>query len=200
MQKGYGPVRGGLPLFIPTSTPVTSTTPFVVSSLRRLNGFAGPSLVDAFVLTQAERALFGALNRRGVPFLIIGISAAALEGAPLATQYLDAWFERAHDDERIRLAAADAGGFWISGFGMQPPAFGGDGLERVDVVLTADGLDPFDVEYAHAVQHEIEGVALHILPLDRVIASKRATNRAKDAAQLPALEATLLARRERPAD
>lgn len=152
--------------------------------------------MDDFALTPAERALFEALNRRGVPFLIIGIGAAALEGAPLATQDLDLWFERVHDDERIRLAAADAGGFWISGFGSQPPAFGGAGLERIDVVLTAHGLEPFPAEYAGAVLREVDGVSLHVLPLDRVIASKRATNRVKDLAQLPALEATLLARRE----
>jgi hypothetical protein len=155
--------------------------------------------VDDFALASAERALFQALNRHGVPFLIIGMGAAVLEGAPIATQDLDVWFERA-DDERIKQAAADAGGFWISGFGMQPPAFGGEGLQRVDVVLTAHGLDSFTAEYARALQREVDGVVLRVLPLDRVIASKRATNRVKDAAQLPALEATLLAKNERPQD
>lgn len=43
------------------------------------------------------------------------------------------------------------------------------------------------------IEGEVDGVVLRILPLDRVIASKRATHRAKDLAQLPALEATLLA-------
>lgn len=153
--------------------------------------------MDDFALTPAERALFDALNRRGVPFILIGMGAAVLEGAPIATQDLDVWFARI-DDEGIRLAANDAGGFWISGFGMQPPAFGGDGLARIDVVLTAHGLEPFAVEYARAIAREIEGVTLRVLPLDRVIASKRATGRAKDAAQLPALEATLLARSSPP--
>ena len=153
--------------------------------------------MENFVLTPAERALFHALNQRGVSFLIIDISAAVLEGAPLATQDLDLWFDRV-DDERIRLAAADAGGFWISGFGMQPPAFGGDGLERVDVVLTAHGLDSFAVEHARAPAREVDGITLRFLALDRVIASKRALNRPKDAAQLPALEATLAARHEPP--
>lgn len=153
--------------------------------------------MDDFALTPAERALFDALNRRDVPFIIIGMGAAVLEGAPIATQDLDIWFERA-DDDRIKLAAADAGGFWISGFGQQPPAFGGAGLQRIDVVLTAHGLDSFAIEYARTIQRSIEGVTLRVLPLERVIASKRATNRLKDAAQLPALEATLLARRTPP--
>ncbi len=156
--------------------------------------------MDDFALTRAERALFQALHRRGVPFLVVGIGAAALQGAPLVTQDLDVWFERVHDDERIRLAAADAGGFWISGFGSQPPAFGGSGLERIDVVLTVHGLEPFAAEYARAIRREIDGVPLQVLPLDRVIMSKRALNRVKDAAQLPALEATLLARDRSDAD
>jgi len=82
--------------------------------------------VEDFALTPAERALFEALNARRVPFLLIGMGAAVLEGAPVATQDLDIWFE-AIADERIRAAAQDAGGFWISGFGMQPPSFGGSG-------------------------------------------------------------------------
>jgi len=34
---------------------------------------------------------------------------------------------------------------------VQPPAFGGDGLDRLDVVLTLHGLDVFADEYARAV-------------------------------------------------
>jgi len=150
--------------------------------------------VEDFALTPAERRLFDALAARGVRFLLVGLGAAVLEGAPVSTQDLDIWPERI-DDPRLALAAQDAGGFWISGFGAQPPAFGGAGFERLDVVLTAHGLEPFDAEYAAAVEREIEGVRFRVLPLERVLASKRASNRPKDLAALPALEATLLARR-----
>lgn len=151
--------------------------------------------VDDFALTLAERHLFQALNDRGVRFLLVGLGAALLEGAPVATQDLDIWFED-KADARIPEAARDAGAFWISGFGMQPPAFGGEGFGRVDVVLTAHGLEPFPIEYERAIRRDIEGVSLRVLPLERVIVSKRATNRPKDLAQLPALEATLLAREQ----
>jgi hypothetical protein len=151
--------------------------------------------VDDFVLTPAERALLNGLNERGVRFLIVGLGAAVLEGAPLATQDVDLWLEGL--DDRVEAAAQAAGGFWVSGLGVQPPAFGGDGLERLDVVLTSHGLESFDAEYAGSVAREIDGVAVRVLPLARVIASKRATNRLKDQAALPALEATLLAKRSR---
>jgi len=85
--------------------------------------------VDAWALTEAERALFGALEQRGVRFLVVGLGAALLEGAAVATQDLDLWFHDA-DPTALREAANDAGGFWISGFGMQPAAFGGKGLDR----------------------------------------------------------------------
>lgn len=148
--------------------------------------------MDDFALTPAERRLFRALQERGVRFLIIGLSAAVLEGAPVATQDIDLWFECL--DDRVAAAATDAKGFWVSGFGQQPPAFGGEGLDRIDVVLTAHGLADFATEYGAAVIRNVDGIPLHVLPLERVIASKRQTNRPKDLAALPALEATIAAR------
>jgi hypothetical protein len=174
----------------------TCTTHFAASNWIRPSGFAVGYHVDDFALAPAERRLFEALDHHQVRFIVLGMGAALLEGAPVATQDLDIWFERV-DDERIRQAAVDAGGFWISGFGMQPPAFGGEGLERIDIVLTAHGLDSFAREYEHTITHTIDGVMLRVLPLERIIATKRATARAKDMAQLPALEATLAARRDK---
>ena len=181
---------------IPNTTQPTCTTRCAASRSAPPSGFAPDCNVDDFALTPAERALLLALNDRGVRYLVVGLGAAVLEGAPVATQDLDIWLEQV-DDPRVASAARAAGGFWISGFGLQPPAFGGQGLERLDVVLTAHGLDTFDVEYANAIPREIESVALRVLSLPRVIASKRATNRPKDRAALPALEATLAARESR---
>jgi hypothetical protein len=170
-----------------------SITRFAVWNSIFPSAFAEACPVEDFALTPAERQLFLALNSRGVRFILLGMGAALLEGAPVATQDLDLWFERV-DDEGVRLAARDAGGFWISGFGAQPPAFGGNGLDRIDVVLTAHGLDGFEAEYGRSLVRSVEGVEFHVLPLERIIASKRVTKRAKDMAQLPILEATLLAR------
>ncbi len=169
---------------------------FAASSSIRPSASAVAFPVDAFALTPAERELFRAFNRRGIRYILLGMGAALLEGAPVATQDLHVWIDHT-EGESIRQAAEDAGGFWISGFGLQPPAFGGAGLDRIDVVLTAHGLDAFAVEYERSLTRDVEGVSLRILPLERIIASKRAINRVKDLAQLPALEATLLARTDR---
>ena len=148
------------------------------------------------VLTSAERALFEALAELEVRCLIVGMGAALIEGAPGTTQDLDLWFGPI-DPEQLREAARRAGGFYTAGFGVQPPALGGEGLDRVDVVLTASGLDSFDREFANARDYELDGVRVKVLPLERVIASKRAAKRPKDTAQIPMLEAALAARNAR---
>ncbi len=148
------------------------------------------------ILTSAERALLEALNALGVRFLIVGMGAALLEGAPGTTQDIDLWFG-AIDAERLREAAHKAGGLYTPGFGLQPPALGGEGLDRVDVVLTASGLDTFEIEFTRARDYDLDGVPVKVLPLERVIVSKRAAKRLKDAAQIPMLEAALAARKAR---
>ena len=151
------------------------------------------------VLTSAERALLEALNALGVRYLLVGMGAALIEGAPGTTQDIDLWFDRI-DEGQLREAAHRAGGLYTSGFGSQPPAVGGEGLDRVDLVLTASGLERFEKEFRNARDYDVDGVRIRVLPLDRVIVSKRAAKRAKDSAQLPMLEAALVARRARAGD
>jgi hypothetical protein len=146
------------------------------------------------VLTPAERALLEALNALGVQYLIVGMGAEVIEGAPGTTQDLDLWFGRL-DGEQLSEAARRAGGVYTSGFGLQPPAVGGEGLDRVDIVLTASGLESFEREFMRGREYVLDGVRVKVLPLDRVIASKRAAQRPKDTAQLPMLEAALEALR-----
>ncbi len=139
---------------------------------------------DAASLTEGERAFLGALSELGVEFLLVGMSAALLQGARGATENIDLWF-RNLDDPRIGEAARRAGGFW--GTRAAPPLLGGMG-ERFDVVMTMSGLPDFAQEYQAATELTLDGVALRVLPLDRIIASKHAANRTKDKAVLPALE------------
>lgn len=150
--------------------------------------------MSEFVLTPAERALFEALDLLRVRYLLVGMGAALIEGAHGTTQDLGVWFGSI-DSEKVAEAARRAGGFYTSGLGLHPPGIGGEGLDRVDVVLTAAGLDSFDEEYAQAREYDLQDIRVKLLPLDRIIVSKRAANRPKDAAQMPLLEAALAARR-----
>ncbi len=149
-------------------------------------------------LEPGERAFLAALDELGVRYLIVGASAAVLQGAPLVTQDIDLWFED-RSDGRLHEAAKRAGGAFVPGnFGMMPPQLGGGAIgDRLDVVTKPEGLDTFAAEYGGAVAVEVDGLRVLVLPLERIIASKRAAGRAKDLAVLPALEATLAVRREK---
>lgn len=121
------------------------------------------------------------------------MSAALLQGARGATENVDLWFEDVQD-ERIARAVRAAGGIWVSGsFGMAPPRIGGDALgDRFDVVTHMSGLSDFATEFA-GVRHEIvDGLEIPVLPLERILASKRAANRPKDQGIIVVLEDTLI--------
>lgn len=145
-------------------------------------------------LSAPERRFLGELNQRGVRYLVVGAGAAVLQGATTATQDVDLWFESL-DDPRIGEAARAAGGAWMpGGFGMRPPAVGGEALgDRFDVVVHMHGLRGFSVEYEGAKAIVVDGIPLRVLPLDRIIESKRALGRPRDLAQIPALEEALAA-------
>lgn len=145
-------------------------------------------------LTDAEIRFFRALDELGIRFMVVGLSAAVLQGADTVTADIDLWLED-RSDPRIHEAARRAGGVWIPGhFGMAPPMLGGDELsDRLDVVTSLHGLGSFDEEYGGSKTLDADGVSLRVLPLQRIIASKRAAGRRKDLAVLPALEAAAAA-------
>ncbi len=124
--------------------------------------------------------------------MVVGLTAAALQGANTTTVDIDLWFERI-SDPHIAEAAALAGGSLISGFGLMPAALSGPLGDRFDIVLNMSGLGAFDTEYTNAKAVTVEGIPLRVLRLDRILASKRAADRPKDRAILPALEEALAA-------
>lgn len=137
------------------------------------------------------------MNLRGVRFLVVGVGAAVLQGANTATQDVDLWFENL-TDHGIAEAARAAGGLWIpGGLGLRPPVIGGDALgDRFDVVVHMHGMRSFAEEYDDSKQMTVDGIPLRVLPLRRIIDSKRAAGRTRDLAQIPALEEALAASSE----
>lgn len=139
--------------------------------------------MTASALNDVERRFLDELNVRGIRYMVVGLTAAIAQGANSVTRDIDLWFENT-GDLRIYPAARAAGGAWISGFGMMPPMLGGALADRFDVVLDISGLEGFDAEYARSKLVEIDGVSVRVLPIDRIIASKRAANRPKDLAAI----------------
>jgi hypothetical protein len=142
-----------------------------------------------------ELAFLSALVEEGVEFLVVGLAAAALQGAPAVTQDVDLWF-RDLGDAQLAKALQQVGASYIPPTASTPPLLAGAGVDLFDIVVHMHGLGSFEQEARGAVLVRIENVEVPVLPLARIIASKRATGRPKDLSILPALEDALRARGE----
>ena len=147
--------------------------------------------------TGAELRFLRALVRDKVDFMVVGLSAAALQGAPVVTQDVDLWF-RDLNDPRLRRTLKKAGAGILEPAGLNPPILLGEGIELFDLVGHMHGLDGFAQEMKHAVRISLGSFRVPVLPLARVIASKRALGRPKDDLYLRVLADTRATLRRRP--
>lgn len=147
-------------------------------------------MAEVLPLSEPELRLLESLLHDKVRFLLVGLSAAALQGAPVVTEDVDLWFENLSDPKLMR-ALVKVGAAYIPPFGYNPPMLGGAGSEPFDIALRMNGLDDFAVEWKRAVEIKIGRVKLKVLPLDRILASKQAANRPKDQRVIPVLQNTL---------
>ena len=134
-----------------------------------------------------EIGFLRALVTEEVDFMIVGLAGAALQGAPVVTQGIDLWF-RDLTDPGIKRALRKVAGAWVPSIGLNPPMFAGEGVTLFDIVISMHGLGAFEEEIGHALTIRLEGVPVRVLSLERIITSKRATNREKDQLVLPVLE------------
>ena len=143
-------------------------------------------------LNESELRFLRALLRRKVRFLVVGLSAAALQGAPVVTQDVDLWFEDL-GDPRIREALREVGAAYVPPSIQNPPMFACGGIELFDIVLRMDGLGPLAEEIENCVEVSLGRQKMKVLRIDRILASKRAANRAKDRLVIPVLEDAIAA-------
>jgi hypothetical protein len=147
-------------------------------------------VAEVLPFSETELLLLESLLRHKIRFLVVGLSAAALQGAPVVTEDVDLWFEDLNDPRLIPALNA-VGAAYVSPFGLNPPMLGGPGSEPFDVVIRMDGLGEFADEWKHAVQIKVGRLRLKVLPLARILASKQAANRPKDQRVIPVLKNTL---------
>jgi hypothetical protein len=137
-------------------------------------------------------AFLKALREERIACILIGAMAAVEQGAPLMTVDYDFWV-RLPQRQYVRLLTIvrRLGGTIRARIVYELS----DGTQ-VNAIFQPDGLRSFDAEWRASRWGKLENVPVKVLPLRRVIASKRAANRVKDQAVLPILERTLqLARR-----
>ena len=147
------------------------------------------------IFTEKELAFLRELVRQGVAFMVVGLSAAALQGAPAVTQDIDLWFKDLADP-KLKKALERVGGLYIPPTGATPPMLAGRSVALFDIVITMDGLKDFDSELATSVEIPIGRTKVRVLSLERIIVSKRAANRQQDRLILPVLEAAAAVHRD----
>ncbi len=132
-------------------------------------------------------AFLKALREEGIDCILIGAMAAIRQGAPLMTVDYDFWV-RLPERQYVRLLTiVQRQGGTIRARTLYELSDG----TQVNAIFQPDGLCSFRTEWKRCAIGRLEGVPLRILPLQRVIASKRAAGRDKDLAALPVLERTL---------
>lgn len=128
---------------------------------------------------ESEVRLLQALLKARVRFMVVGLSAATLQGAPVVTQNVDLWFEDL-TDPNLASALRAVGAAHVPPGAFNPPMPAGEGAELFDVVLRMDGLDTFATELAMCVSIPLGRQRLKVLSLERILASKVAADRPKD--------------------
>ena len=148
-------------------------------------------MAEVLPLSNAELALLASLVKSRVRFMMVGLSAAALQGAPVVTQDVDLWFEDL-SDPRLLTALRAVRAAYVPPMGLNPPMLAGPGSQPFDIVLRMDGLGGFADEYKRVKTIRLAGVKLKVLPLERILLSKVTAKRAKDLAVIPILRDVLL--------
>jgi len=118
--------------------------------------------------------------------MIVGLSAAALQGAPVVTQDVDLWF-RDLSDPGIKKSLKKVGGAFVPPIGLNPPMFAGNGIQLFDIVTAMHGLDSFDKEWGNTLELPLGQLTVRVLKLARIIKSKENLGREKDRLVLPVL-------------
>ncbi|MGY8656931.1 MAG: hypothetical protein ACKVJX_25250 [Verrucomicrobiia bacterium] len=146
--------------------------------------------------SENELRLLQTLLKRKVRFMVVGLSAATLQGAPVVTQDVDLWFEKL-GEPKLSLALQEVGATYVPPSNFNPPMLAGTGAELFVIVLRMDGIGPFADEFKNCVNVPIGRQRLKVLSLERIIASKIAANREKDKLTIPVLRDALAATQTR---
>ena len=128
-----------------------------------------------------------ALREEKTRFIVVGMTAAILQGAPSTTLDVDLWIDLPPRQYiRILNLCRKLGAELVANTVV---VF--DGQLTVNFVYEIDGLKSFNYEYREANRLQWHGETFAVLPLDRVYKSKRAAGRPKDLAVLPLLKRTI---------
>jgi len=147
--------------------------------------------------------LLEVLHGAGVEFIVVGMTAAVLQGAPAITFDLDIVYRRTSENiARLLGALSELDAF----FRTDPDrritpneshlASAGHKLlmtrlGQLDVLGSLDEGEGYEELLGDSVELDVSGMRVKALGLERLIAAKERANREKDRAVLPLLRSTL---------
>ncbi len=143
----------------------------------------------AFEYRQAEE-IRDVFARHGCRYLFIGKSGAILLGFPDTTQDADLFADRSPANGHALVKALRELGFTLTDEQTADVERGKDFVQLkngpfdLDLVFSPDGIERFEDAWSRHV--DVEGFP--VCHIDDIIASKAATNRAKDRESLPRLQ------------
>jgi hypothetical protein len=121
--------------------------------------------------------LLSALKAEGIPYMLVGMSAANLQGILISTIDVDVWIGLpTRQYMRVLNLCRRLGATPRS----RNKVFLSDDTP-VDFIYEVSGLPEFDREYHRALRLPFHGLTIPVLPLERIRKSKQAAGRDKDA-------------------
>jgi hypothetical protein len=137
--------------------------------------------------------LLTALNAADARYMLVGGHAVGFHGVPRATKDIDVWIEATPENaarvmKALRAFGAPLGGLSDAdlsrpgpGFRMGAPPF------RIEILTEISGVS-FGDAWPRCVAARVEGIDLPIISREDLVTNKRAAARARDLADVEALE------------
>ena len=134
-----------------------------------------------------------ALSHSAVEYLLVGGYAVAYHGYPRTTADIDIWIRVARENALRTMEALRKFGFGAPDASEQMFLIAGRVVRmgvpplRIELLTSISGVE-FDPCYARRIQASIDGISVTVISKEDLLANKRSTGRAKDAADVEQLQ------------
>lgn len=131
------------------------------------------------------------MGEEKIRFQIVGMTAAVLQGVMVTTLDTDIWVDLpTRQYPRLMNMCLGQGATALS-----PTVYVLSDGQVVNFLFSVNGLRSFAHEYKSAVWKKLEGLRVKVLPLERILKSKRTIMRDKDLLHIHYIERMLKARK-----
>ncbi|MGH7926671.1 MAG: nucleotidyltransferase [Candidatus Binatia bacterium] len=145
------------------------------------------------MLSPDYRDILSAFIDEQVDYLVVGAYALASHGLPRATGDLDLWVRC--DDENAKRVWRALAKFGAPLSEISESDFSDQGLvfqigvepSRIDILTSIDDVE-FDEGYKDRLEIEVDGLRVHVIGREHLIANKKAVGRPQDLADVARLE------------